>query len=322
MRTLKSVLAPLSAVVVAATTSGFISNIALTRSFAAEAGADDVTLAVPDDPNDPAEGHKDPEEVRDPFGHGWDDTESPLFGHFGSMDAENWFGPLQEMMKGLMGMGPGGFGSPFFGGAFGGGFPRLRFPKPKTSLEKVGSCRYLVSWAAGVSAENVRVILHRRRRTVEVRYRMVTRRDVKTDKSEHHSVSKEQSSQTLSVDRQCIMTVEVIGEKLAGWTDNSAQAAGGAAHRLLITFPSPAHIEQMIKEGHLPADTLTRIEKGDFSGFTVEQRCLISGRTLEECKFAKEHQVELEEKETSRSSDASTQDSLDLPRFSHHSGDL
>ncbi|CBZ56238.1 unnamed protein product [Neospora caninum Liverpool] len=317
MRSFKSILVPLSAVVATAEL-GFLPN---SHVYVVGAETNDVALSLPEDVQENPEGHSESSQEVDVFGEGWNKFEGPGFGEFPSVDFRHLYAQVQEMMRAFSGLGVEPFGRPFFGESPGSpAFPRLRIAKPKTSLKRVGACRYVISWMQGVTANNVRVVLHLQSRQVEVQYRACTRHDEKTEHGESHSESREQSSQSVSVDPECIMTREVVAQKLAGWADNGESVPPGSPKKLLITFPSPEHINQLIKEGHVPEGALEKVKGGDFSDFTPTQMCLLSGRTPHECALAEGQQVELEE--TPLPSSPSTPDSVDLPRFSNHNGEI
>ncbi|KFH04675.1 dense granule protein GRA9 [Toxoplasma gondii MAS] len=312
MRSLKSIVVPLSAALVAAAELDLFLGESGVYLFG-KASESDVALKVPEDPV-PEEPRREPEKHVDLFGEDWKQFGGSGFGDFSKVEFENLFSQVHEMMRRLMGRGVDGFGPSLLGDSPGFHFPRLRALQPKTKLEKTGTCQYVVTWAPEVTAENVRVILHLQRRQVEVQYRAATRRDEKTDGGESHSMSKEQSSQLMSVDPQCIMTREVVAQKLAGWTDNTHTATAGTPKKLLISFPSPDHIKEMVKEGYLPDNALERVLAGDFEGFSRTQMCLVSGRNRTECAFAEGQEVELEEKPLP--SDSSPVTSVELPRLS------
>ncbi|KEP61103.1 UNVERIFIED_CONTAM: dense granule protein GRA9 [Hammondia hammondi] len=318
MRSLKSIVVPLSAAVVAAADLDFFLGESQVYFFG-KAEESDVALSVPEDPV-PEEPRREPEKHVDLFGEDWKQFGGSGFGDVSKVEVESFFSQVQDMMRRLMGQRMDGFGPSLFSKSHGFQFAGLRALQPKTTLEKTARCRYVISWAPDVTAENVRVVLHVKKRQVEVQYRAANRRDEKTESGESHSMSKEQSSQLMSVDPECIMTSEVIAQKLAGWTDNAHTAAAGKPKKLLISFPSPEHIKEMIKEGHLPKNALESVLAGDFAGFSETQMCLVSGRNRTECAFAEGQQVELEEKPLP--SDSGSPTSVELPRLQHENAGL
>lgn len=180
-------------------------------------------------------------------------------------------------------------------------------------------CRYVLNWDLGVRAENIRVVLSIKKRTIGVLYRAAQKHDETTQAGESHSMSKEESQQFLHVNPECMMTPEVVAGRLVGWTDNAATAGQGAPHKVLISFPSVPHLEKMVKEGHLPRDIVTMLQQGKVAGLTAYQHCLASGRSVDECEYAKDHEVLLKAAPLPVSADT---DSVDLPRFTGHSGEM
>ncbi|PHJ22848.1 dense granule protein gra9 [Cystoisospora suis] len=302
MRALKALLAPFSASLL------FLSvrqDSGIVLAFAAEDEA--AAFAVPLDPADPfSKTHA--EDVVDVFGKAWGSLGD--LGMFGDLTIPKLnLDDITSRMNRL-------FRSFFNDRSW---FPESLFLKPKVKVHDDGRCRYVLAWERGVRAENIRVVLSFKKRTIGVVYREAQRRDEKSQTGESHSMSKEESQQFLHVNPECMMTPEVVAERLVGWTDNVATAAQGAAHKVLISFPSVDHLDRMVKEGLLPEDIVSMLQEGNVASLTAYQHCLASGRSADECEYAKAHEVLL--KETPLPVTANT-DSIELPRFAGHSGEM